>query len=57
MGGLVIRQKGSHIRLRKIVKGKEINITVPAHKPIKKFVLMSILNQAQMTIGNLIELL
>jgi len=34
LGFIVIRQKGSHIRLHKRVLDKVIKITVPAHRPI-----------------------
>ena len=32
---MVIRQTGSHIRLTKVIDGKEHAITIPNHKPIK----------------------
>ena len=34
-GYVVIRQTGSHIRLTKVIDGKEHAITIPNHKPIK----------------------
>ena len=41
----VIRQRGSHIRLKKIAQLGEHNITVPAHKVIAKGTLSDILNK------------
>lgn len=41
----VIRQRGSHIRLKKATQLGEHNITVPAHKAIAKGTLSDILNR------------
>ncbi len=46
LGFIVVRQKGSHIRLHKRTKDKTIKVTVPAHKPVKKNTLRQILKQA-----------
>ena len=35
-GWVVIRQKGSHIRLQKHTGTETLKIIVPAHKPIKR---------------------
>lgn len=43
MGYEKIRQKGSHIRLRKITPIGEHNLTVPNHKEIAKGTLIDIL--------------
>jgi predicted RNA binding protein YcfA (HicA-like mRNA interferase family) len=32
----VVRQKGSHIRLQKQIEAETLNLTVPAHTPIKR---------------------
>ena len=45
LGYAVIRQKGSHIRLRKISNAGEHNITVPAHHIIAKGTLNDILTK------------
>ncbi|UJS17374.1 MAG: type II toxin-antitoxin system HicA family toxin [Candidatus Jettenia sp.] len=34
-GWIVVRQKGSHIRLQKRAAEKILKLTVPAHNPIK----------------------
>jgi predicted RNA binding protein YcfA (HicA-like mRNA interferase family) len=39
----VIRQSGSHIRVRSTVKGSEHHVTVPAHSPLKLGTLSGIL--------------
>ena len=36
LGFSVIRQRGSHIRLRRQLPGRQIKITVPAHRPVKR---------------------
>lgn len=42
IGYEVIRQKGSHIRLRKVTASGEHNLTVPNHKTIAKGTLSDI---------------
>lgn len=44
LGYVVTRQKGSHIRLSRIVEDKEHHITIPNHDPIKVGLLAKILN-------------
>jgi len=45
-GYIVVRQKGSHIRLTHAGAGKEShNITVPDHDPLKLGTFISILNE------------
>lgn len=34
-GWMVVRQRGSHIRLQKRFDGELLKITVPAHRPVK----------------------
>jgi len=46
LGFIIVRQKGSHIRLQKRVNDKTIKLTVPAHKPVKRNTLRQILKQA-----------
>jgi predicted RNA binding protein YcfA (HicA-like mRNA interferase family) len=50
-GFIVVRQKGSHIRLQKRILDKIIKITVPAHKPVKPNTLRHILKQAEIDLG------
>lgn len=48
LGYEVIRQRGSHVRLRKITLLGEHNITVPTHKVLAKGTLSDILNKVSL---------
>jgi predicted RNA binding protein YcfA (HicA-like mRNA interferase family) len=48
MGYEVIRQRGSHIRMRKTSEMGEHNITVPAHSTIARGTLNDILNRVSL---------
>lgn len=50
LGFIVVRQKGSHIRLQKRVDDKTIKLTVPSHKPVKTNTLRQILKQAEISL-------
>jgi predicted RNA binding protein YcfA (HicA-like mRNA interferase family) len=56
-GWVVVRQKGSHIRLQKNIPGEVLKITVPAHTPVKRSTLSHILKQAKMGVEDFINLL
>ncbi|MBU0694072.1 MAG: type II toxin-antitoxin system HicA family toxin [Candidatus Omnitrophica bacterium] len=56
-GWVVVRQKGSHIRLQKHLPNELLKITVPAHRPIKRSTLSHILKQARISVDKFIELL
>lgn len=56
-GWVVVRQKGSHIRLQKHLNNETLKIIVPAHRPIKRSTLSHILKQAQIPLEKFIELL
>jgi len=49
-GWIVIRQKGSHIRLQKRLPDETLKIIVPAHRPIKRSTLSHILKQARLSV-------
>jgi predicted RNA binding protein YcfA (HicA-like mRNA interferase family) len=49
-GWVVVRQKGSHIRLQKRTHDEVLKLTIPAHKPIKRSTLSHILKQARMDV-------
>lgn len=51
-GWLVIRQKGSHIRLQKRTPEELFKLTVPAHRPIKRSTLAHILKQAKLSVAD-----
>jgi len=52
-GWVVVRQKGSHIRMQKHIQAETLKLTIPAHKPIKRSTLSHILKQAHMTVEEL----
>jgi predicted RNA binding protein YcfA (HicA-like mRNA interferase family) len=48
-GWVVVRQKGSHVRLQKHTPTETFKLTVPTHRPIKRSTLSHILKQAKLT--------
>jgi predicted RNA binding protein YcfA (HicA-like mRNA interferase family) len=56
-GWIVVRQRGSHIRLQKHTATETIKLTLPAHRPIKRTTLSHILKQARLTVEEFDELL
>lgn len=48
-GFVIVSQKGSHIKLRGISKGKLHTVIVPNHKEIPRGTFSSILDQAELT--------
>ena len=56
-GWVVVRQKGSHIRLQKHTNNETLKIIIPAHRPIKRSTLSHILKQAQISVKKFIDLL
>jgi predicted RNA binding protein YcfA (HicA-like mRNA interferase family) len=52
-----VRQRGSHIRLCKTVDDEVLNITVPAHAPVKRSTLAHILKQAHLNVDDFLALL
>ena len=48
-GFVVVRQKGSHVRLQKRTKDGMLKITVPAHRPVKRSTLAKIVKQAMLS--------
>ncbi len=57
LGFAVVRQRGSHIRLMKRVGAKTLNVTVPAHRPVKRSTLSHILKQAEVELDDFIAAL
>jgi len=55
-GWVVVRQRGSHIRLQKNIPSETMKLTVPAHKPIKRSTLSHILKQARIPLEKFLEL-
>ena len=56
-GWIVVRQRGSHIRMQKRSGSEVLKIIVPAHRPIKRSTLAHILKQARTTTERFQELL
>jgi len=54
---IVVRQRGSHIRLEKRGDDELLKLTVPAHRPVKRSTLAHILKQARIGIDRFLELL
>ena len=55
-GWVVVRQKGSHLRLQKHVHDETLKLTIPAHRPIKRSTLSHILKQARLSVDNFLKL-
>jgi len=56
-GWVVVRQRGSHIRLQKHTAGEKLKLVVPAHRPIKRSTLSHILKHARLTVEQFERLL
>lgn len=56
-GWVVVRQRGSHIRLQRHTADGVKKLTIPAHKPIKRTTLTKILADADMTVDEFLALL
>jgi len=52
---VVVRQRGSHIRLEKNLPEETIKITVPAHKNLKKGTLHNILKTARLSLEEILD--
>jgi len=56
-GWVVVRQRGSHIRLQKHTETETLKLVVPAHTPIKRSTLAHILKQAHLSVDEFNALL
>jgi len=56
-GWVVVRQKGSHVRIQKHTPMETLKLTIPAHRPIKRSTLSPILKQAKLTVEEFDQLL
>ena len=56
-GFVEVRQKGSHVSLRKVTAEKTFKTVVPLHKELAKGTLLDILHQTRLNKEELIELL
>ena len=55
-GWVVVRQKGSHVRLQKHTLTETLKLTVPAHRPVKRSTLAHILKQARIEVDYFLKL-
>ncbi len=56
-GFVVIRQRGSHVRLEKISDDDIIKVTVPLHSPLKRGTLIRIIKDAGLSIEQFVNFL
>jgi predicted RNA binding protein YcfA (HicA-like mRNA interferase family) len=56
VGFVVVRQRGSHIRLQKRAGENIVKLIVPAHKPVKKSTVAKIIKQAGLTVKEFLKL-
>ncbi len=56
-GWVVVRQRGSHIRLQKNLPAEVLKLTIPTHSPIKRSTLAHILKQARLSVEDIQRLL
>jgi predicted RNA binding protein YcfA (HicA-like mRNA interferase family) len=56
-GWVVVRQKGTHVRIQKHTPGETLKLTIPAHRPIKRSTLSHILKEAKLTVDQFDNLL
>ena len=56
-GWVIVRQRGSHIRMQKRVGDEVLKIIIPAHKPILRSTLSHILKQGRIDLERFLELL
>ena len=51
LGYIIVRQKGSHVRLKKMTGAGEHHLTVPSHQSLAKGTLSDILSAVSIRIG------
>ena len=56
-GFIIVRQRGSHIRMNKIASERIIKITIPLHDILDRGTLRSIIRSADLTVDEFVELL
>jgi predicted RNA binding protein YcfA (HicA-like mRNA interferase family) len=56
-GWVIVRTRGSHIRLHKRTGQELLKVTVPAHRPVKRATLAQVLRQARMDLERFMNLL
>ena len=56
-GFVVVRQRGSHVRIKKVTSESVINITIPLHETLDRGTLKVILRNACLTAEDFVDLL
>ena len=56
-GFYFVKQKGSHLKLKKESNRRELIVTIPKHKELKKGVILNILRQAELTREEFLKLI
>jgi predicted RNA binding protein YcfA (HicA-like mRNA interferase family) len=56
-GWVMVRTKGSHVRLQKHIMNETLKLTIPAHQPVKRSTLSHILKQARLTVDDFLNLM
>ena len=56
-GWVIVRQRGSHIRMQKHIGERTLKIIIPAHKPVKRSTLSHILKQAELDLDKFLKLI
>ncbi len=56
-GFVAVRQRGSHIRMKKVTSENVINITIPLHDTLDRGTLKSIIRSAGITVADFVEFL
>ncbi len=56
-GFTIVRQRGSHIRMKKVTSETEIKITIPLHETLDRGTLKSIIRSAGLTVDEFVGLL
>jgi predicted RNA binding protein YcfA (HicA-like mRNA interferase family) len=57
LGYVVVRQKGSHVRLRHSSDPQRKPLSVPLHKTLKRGLLRELMRDARLTVEQLLELI
>ena len=57
VGYEVVRQKGSHLRLKALYESGRKPITVPLHNPVKRGLLRQIIKDANLSVQEFLKLL
>ena len=56
-GWVVVRQRGSHIRMQKHIVERTLKIIIPAHRPVKRSTLSHVLKHAEVDLDKFLKLI